>query len=240
MSMNIPRTLSEIAPATFQLVPQCFSQLFHAVPLFRYRRNLNSSLNIHICNQLFHTIIVDILSDPTCKWHYGPGVFKSLSDQGLDLSGVLLDCDTVPGRWVPVFRENVLPHIQVLFVTLFMVNIKFLYHVTGKSRWTISGPIRFTLHTPFLWDAFDYIPHAFSYKFKAVCLSFRFSEYIFYALPISPCLVAYLILLSLKGANCCSDVSVLQFGQRSLELLVETPAIVTEVLVVYHSPFNLR
>ena len=88
-----------------------------------------------------------------------------------------------------------------------MVNMKFIYHAIRKSRWTISGPVRFTLHTPFLWDAFDYIPHAFSYKFKALCLSFRFSEYVFYALPISPCILAYLILLSLKGANCCSDKS---------------------------------
>jgi hypothetical protein len=52
-------------------------------------------------------------------------VSKSFSDQGLDLSGVLLDCDTTPGRWVPAFRVNMLPDIQVPFVIQFMVNMQF-------------------------------------------------------------------------------------------------------------------
>lgn len=69
---------------------------------------------MYICKQFLQNIIGDILSDP--KWHYGPGVFKSLSDHGLDLSGVLQDCDTVRGRWIPTFRMNMLRHIQFLFL----------------------------------------------------------------------------------------------------------------------------
>jgi hypothetical protein len=45
----------------------------------------------------------------------------------------------------------------------------------------------------------------------------------------------------LKGSKLLQRlVSILQFGQRSLELLAETPDIFTEVLVVYLSPCNMR
>ena len=146
--MKIPRTQSGIALAIHQLVRQCFSQPDQAVPLIRYRRNLNSSLHIYICNQFLRSNMGDSLSDP--KLHFGPGVFKSLSDQKLDLSGVLLNCVTVPGRRVLAFRVTMLPRIQDVFVTFFMVNMKFLYH--GQA--TAAGPYLVQLCSHF-------IPHLF-------------------------------------------------------------------------------